>query len=145
MHPVVALNAVNLTTAAGWLTASAAGCRIVRRDRCWEATGYRWRFPFAGAFTIGCVVISRQRVPEAVWEHEMAHVRQYAILGWLFVPAYLAASGYSLVRTGDWWSRNVFERAAGLSAGGYREHPARAFIWSGRRRPGATAAGAVTA
>lgn len=141
MHPVVVLNAVNLTSAAGFLVARTAGCAIARRDDYWEATGYRWRFPVAGAFTIGCVVISRQRATPSVWEHEKGHVRQYAVLGPGFWPAYAAAAAYSWVRTGDWWSRNVFERRAGLTAGGYVERRLRR---AGRRLPGATGAVAAT-
>jgi len=145
VNPVVALNAVNLTTATGLLAARVAGCPITSRDGYWEATGYRWRFPDAGAFTIGCVVISRQPVPAAVWEHETSHMRQYALLGALFWPAYGLAAGYSLLRTGDWWSRNVFERRAGLAAGGYAQNPVRR-LRRARKRPSAgTAAGAVTA
>jgi hypothetical protein len=38
---------------------------------------------------------------------------------------YLAAAGWSWLRTGDFASRNVFERRAGLADGGYRERPVR--------------------
>lgn len=145
MRPVMLLNALNLTTAAGWLVARASGCEIGGREQFWEATGYRWRFPIAGAFTIGCVVISRQRVSDVVWQHEVSHMRQYALLGPLFLPAYAAAAGYSLARTGDWWSRNIFERRAGLVAGGYRENPVRTLRRDARRTSGGTAADAVTA
>ncbi len=145
MDPVVVLNAVNLTTATGWLVARAARCPVSARDGYWEATGYRWRFPDAGAFTIGCLVISRQPVPAAVWEHEKSHMRQYALLGPLFWPAYGLAAGYSLLRTGDWWSRNVFERRAGLVAGGYADNPLRRLRRAPKRPFGGTAAGAATA
>ncbi|MFN8184223.1 MAG: hypothetical protein U0R23_07355 [Candidatus Nanopelagicales bacterium] len=142
MDLVVGLNTVNLTSAAGFLLARAAGCEVVRRGRFWEATGYHWAVPPAAAFTVGSVVISRRRVPAAVWAHEESHVRQYAVLGPAFWPAYLLACGWSWVRTGDWWSRNPFERRAGLAAGGYRENPLRR---SGTRSPsGGTAAGAAT-
>ena len=49
------------------------------------------------------------RVPVACW------------LGLPFLPAYAVASAWSWARTGDPWSRNAFERRAGLAAGGYRE------------------------
>ncbi len=140
--PVSLLNLVNLTTPCGWAFARAAGCDVRRRGTGWEATGYRWRFPRAGAFTLGCVVISRTTLPERVWNHERVHMRQYALLGPVFWPAYVLAAAYSVWRTGDWWSRNVFERRAGLVAGGYRENPVRR---GARWRPGVTAAGAAGA
>ncbi len=124
------LNTVNLTSAAGWILVSAARCSVRARDGYWEATGYRWPVPPARAFTVGCVVISRGPLPDSTWRHEVVHMRQYAALGPLFWPAYAAAAGYSLLRTGDWWSRNYFERRAGLAEGGYPEE----------RRPAARAA-----
>ena len=145
MDPVIVMNTVNLTTAAGWLVARAAGCQPNPRDGYWEATGYRCRFPYAGAFTMGCIVISKEPVSAAVWEHEKSHMRQYALLGPLFWPAYGLAAGYSLLRTGDWWSRNVFERRAGLVAGGYAENPVRRLRRAPKRPFGGTAAGAATA
>lgn len=142
MRPVVLLNAVNLTTATGLLIARAARCDVTRRGDFWQATGYRWRFPPAGAVTVGCVVLSREPVSERVWQHETSHMRQYALLGPAFWPAYALAAGWSWVRTGDWWSRNVFERRAGLAAGGYVERPLRR---SGTRPSGAPVAAAATA
>jgi len=38
---------------------------------------------------------------------------------------YLGAAGWSWLRTGDFFSRNAFERGAGLISGGYREQPVR--------------------
>ena len=143
MDLVVLLNTVNLTSGAGFLLARAAGCTVRRRDRFWEATGYSWSQPRAAAFTVGCVVLSRRPVSEVVWQHEQAHVRQYAVLGPAFWPAYALAAGWSWLRTGDWWSRNAFERGAGLTAGGYVERPVRRF---GRRSRGdVPAAGTVSA
>lgn len=133
--PVVALNTLNLTSAAGFAVAGLTGCQVRARDGYWEATGYDRRLPRAAAFTLGCVVISRRRLPDAVWGHERSHMRQYALLGPAFWPAYLAACGWSWLRTGDWWSRNVFERRAGLRAGGYAERPVR-----GGRGPAAVTA-----
>ncbi len=142
MRPLVVINALNLTTAAGRAVAWVSGCAVRRRGDFWEATGYHWGFPQAGAFTVGCVVIGRERVADSVWEHEVSHMRQYALLGPLFVPAYGLAAAWSWMRTGDWWSRNVFERRAGLVAGGYVERPLRR---SGRLRPGGTGVGAGVA
>lgn len=143
MDAVVLLNTINLTSGVGFLLAGAAGCTVRRRGRFWEATGYAWRHPRAAAFTVGSVVISRDRLSEGVWRHEESHIRQYAVLGPAFWPAYALACGWSWLRTGDWWSRNAFERRAGLPAGGYRERPVRRF--ARRSRPGGPAAGAVTA
>jgi len=139
---VALLNTFNLTTPGGWVLARVAGCEVRRREPGWEATGYGWRFPHAGAFTVGSVVISRTPLVDLVWEHECAHMRQYALLGPLFLPGYALAAAYSLWRTGDWWSRNVFERRAGLVAGGYVENPVRR---GSRRISGVTAAGAAGA
>ena len=99
------------------------------------ATGYRWRLPFAGAFTVGNVVIFRAGPAEALANpvllgHEERHCTQYAwCLGLPFLPLYFLAAGWSLARTGNPGSRNFFERHAGLQAGGYPE--------LGDRHPGA--------
>ena len=142
MRPLVVINGLNLTTLAGRGVAWLSGCSLHRRGDFWEATGYDWPFPSAGAFTVGCVVVSRERVSDSVWAHEVSHMRQYALLGPLFVPAYGLASAWSWMRTGDWWSRNMFERRAGLVAGGYVERPLRRSV---RPQPGATGAGAAVA
>lgn len=139
---VAGVNWLNLTTPTGLMLAKATGCRIARRGPFYEATGYRYRYPLAGAFTIGGVVIARTSLPEQVWHHEMGHIRQYAWCGPIFLPLYGFAAGWSWLRTGDWWSRNIFERRAGLTAGGYVERPLRRF---GTRRRGVTAAGAAVA
>lgn len=145
MNLLTVVNTMNLTTPTGWLLARAAGCRLQARGPYWEATGYRWRYPAAAAVTVGCVVISRQPVPSVVWQHEISHMRQYAVLGPLLWPAYAAAAGWSWLRTGDWWSRNVFERRAGLSAGGYREREPRSFRRYARRRRAEPVGGAAVA
>ena len=62
-----------------------------------------------------------RRLPCAL-EHEDAHAWQYAYcLGLPFLPAYVAAMGWSWLRTGNWGSANPFEVQAGLRAGGYPE------------------------
>jgi hypothetical protein len=43
----------------------------------------------------------------------------------LFLPLYWLACLWSWVRCGDHWSRNVFERRAGLVDGGYVEQATR--------------------
>lgn len=129
------LNAANLTTPLGLALARCAGCRIHRGpEGLLLAFGYRWRFPDAGAFTVGNMVLFRPQVSPAarLVAHESRHASQYAwCLGLPFLLFYTAAAGWSLLRTGDPASRNVFERRAGLAAGGYRERPVR---WPGRRR-----------
>ena len=63
------------------------------------------------------------RRPELL-AHEERHAWQYvACLGLPFLPLYAAAMAWSQLRTGDRASRNVFERHAGLDAGGYLPRP----------------------
>lgn len=128
------LNWVNLSTPCGLAVAALSGCRITRGPHgTLIAEGYRRPLPRARAFTVGSVVLVRGSVPQGahagfdtLLEHEARHCRQYAAcLGLPFLPAYLLAAGYSLLRTGDPASRNPFERGAGLADGGYREQPAR--------------------
>ncbi|MEG9247664.1 DUF4157 domain-containing protein [Arthrobacter sp. Soc17.1.1.1] len=128
------LNWINLSTPCGLAVAVLSGCRVsAGPGGILLAEGYRRRLPKARAFTVGSVVLLRGTVPRhapagftRLLEHEARHTRQYAAcLGLPFLPAYLAAAGYSLLRTGDPASRNPFERGAGLSDGGYRERPVR--------------------
>ncbi len=105
------------------------------------AVDYRLRLPPALAFTVGNVVLSRLSADElagrpALLRHECRHATQYAwCLGPVMIPLYLAAAGWSWVRTGDFASRNVFERAAGLSDGGYVERPVRPVFAGPAPRP----------
>jgi hypothetical protein len=72
-------------------------------------------------------------------DHEERHVTQYAWCGGVLMPiVYGAAAGWSWLRTGDFASRNVFERRAGLADGGYRERPLRPVLRPGRSREGTT-------
>lgn len=128
------LNWFNLSTPCGLAVAALSGCRVTSGPHgILLAEGYRRRRPKARAFTVGSVVLLRGRVPDGapagfarLLEHEARHTRQYAaFLGLPFLPAYLLAAAYSLLRTGDPASRNVFERGAGLADGGYREQPLR--------------------
>ena len=66
--------------------------------------------------------------------HESTHSTQWACCVVLFLPLYLLAVAWSWLHAGDHWSRNVFERRAGLVDGNYVEHPTRAE----RRRQGTT-------
>ncbi|WP_427132818.1 hypothetical protein [Pseudarthrobacter sp. S9] len=89
------------------------------------ASRYRWRLPLAGAFTVGNVVLFRTgpevaRSNPVLLCHEERHSTQYAwCLGLPFLPLYFIAAAWSLWRTGNPASANIFERHAGLQAGGY--------------------------
>lgn len=119
-------NLANGTTLLGLALARAAGTAVSKGPRGLViASGYRWRIPYAGAFTLGNVVICRIRAEDltsnpALLGHEEKHCSQYACcLGLPFLPLYFLAAGWSLLRTGDPGSANFFERHAGLAAGGY--------------------------
>jgi hypothetical protein len=126
------LNWINLSTLLGLGTAMLARCSLRDGPRgLILAHGYTWPLPKAAAFTLGNVVLFR---PESarladnpvLLGHEARHSTQYALcLGLPFLPLYLAAALWSLLRTGDPASRNPFERAAGLREGGYRERQLR--------------------
>ena len=124
-------NLLNLSTLAGLAVAGLGGCSLRRGPGGLVlAEGYRWGFPVAGAFTVGDVVITarsfaalQERLPRLL-EHEERHSWQYVwCLGLPYLLPYTVAMGWSMLRTGDRSSRNLFERHAGLAAGGYRERP----------------------
>lgn len=120
-------NWVNLTTPLG-LAVARLGRADVRRYRSglYLAEGYRLKFPVAGAFTVGNVIVFSDDVdlllalfPELI-EHEESHTWQYAwTLGLPFFPLYALGMAWSWVRTGDRAAANFFERRAGLESGGY--------------------------
>jgi hypothetical protein len=119
-------NLANGTTLLGLAVARAAGTAVSRGPRgLIIAAGYRWRLPYAGAFTVGNVVICRIRTGQltsnaALLGHEEKHCSQYAYcLGVPFLPLYFLAAGWSQLRTGNPASANFFERQAGLAGGGY--------------------------
>jgi hypothetical protein len=69
----------------------------------------------ADAMTLGHVVIGRDaHALEATRAHERVHVRQYEWWGPLFVPAYLLAGAWALLRGGHPYFDNRFERDARL-------------------------------
>lgn len=124
-------NLLNLSSPLGVAIARLGRARVAQGPKgLILAEGYRLRFPVAGAFTVGNVVITAssvvgltERHPD-VLRHESAHAWQYFWCGGLpFLPLYALAAGWSWLRTGDPASRNVFERGAGLQRGGYREGP----------------------
>lgn len=125
-------NVVNGSTVLGLAVAAAAKTQVSRGPRgLIIAAGYRWRLPFAGAFTLGNVVLCRCTAADllsrpALLGHEEKHCSQYAwCLGIPFLPLYLLAAGWSVIRTGNPGTGNVFERRAGLAAGGYPAPPGR--------------------
>ena len=121
-----AANLLNGSTLAGLAVALAARTHISRGPRGLViAAGYRWRLPFAHAYTLGNVVLCRSTAEElasrpALLGHEERHCSQYAwCLGLPFILLYLAAAGWSVLRTGNPGTANIFEMRAGLAAGGY--------------------------
>ena len=146
------LNWVNLSTPLGLVLARVGGARFRRGPRrSILADYYRWTFPTGGAFTVGDVVITRHDLDllatrrPALFEHELAHSRQWAAcLGLPFLPLYAASMGWSWLRTGDRAARSFFERQAGLDDGGYAEVPTRPLgpvLRRGARRLRAVVAG----
>lgn len=132
----VVANVVNLSTPLGLLVATAGRARLrPGPGGLILGEGYRLRFPVAGAFTVGNVVITfgtfdalRSRHPD-VLAHEDRHAWQYVCcFGLPYLLLYPALMGWSMLRTGDRASANVFERDAGLAAGGYVERPPRPFL-----------------
>lgn len=126
-----ALNWVNGSTLLGHAVARLGKARVRRGPwATWIADHYAYRFPIAGAFTVGDVIITRHDMDwlcarrPGTMEHEVAHSRQWMVLGPAFLPAYIAAMGWSWLRTGDCASFNPFEQHADLEAGGYRCVPA---------------------
>ena len=126
-------NVVNLSTPAGLLVATLGRADIsTGPGGLYLAEHYRLRFPVAGGFTIGNVLITAGRWEDldrrcpGLLQHEEAHTWQYLYcLGLPYWLAYSACMGWSVLRTGDRGSGNFFERQAGLEAGGYLDRPAR--------------------
>lgn len=120
-------NWINLSTPVGLLVARIGGAHLASGPRGLVlADHYRLRFPIAGAFTIGNVVITARSWPELLsanpnlLKHEERHSWQYlACLGLPFFPLYVAAMAWSWLRTGNLARDNIFERSAGLADGGY--------------------------
>ena len=122
-----AWNMANLSTPLGLLIAAVTRTRVVRGpEGLVLGVGYRPRLPRAGAFTVGNVVLFRAGIDDVAARprlvaHESRHASQYALcLGLPFLPAYLLAAGWSVLRCGHPALRNVFEVRAGLADGGYR-------------------------
>jgi hypothetical protein len=124
------VNTLNLSTLTGLLVGVIGRARFSVGPRgLFYATGYRLKFPVAGAFTIGNMILTKNdrayfdEQPILV-KHEERHSWQYFwLIGLPMLPLYLLAAGWSLLRTGDPASRNLFERLASLDDGGYTERP----------------------
>jgi hypothetical protein len=121
-----AVNWINLSTLLGLTIARIGGATITRRGRgTYLASGYRWSFPVASAFTVGSVIDSKHdlewlRDRPILLRHEDRHCTQYALLlGIVMLPFYVACVGLSYAIAGDHSSYNPFERLADLSDGGY--------------------------
>jgi hypothetical protein len=124
------INLANGSTLAGLGVAALGRAQLTRSmDGLFVGTGYRLPVPSAPAFCLGNVILTRiDALPagSALFGHEARHASQYAICGGVvMVPLYLVAAGVSWVLTGDFGSRNVFERRAGLADGGYTDKPLR--------------------
>lgn len=120
------VNRLNLTTPLGHLIARLGRASIKPGPHHLTlAEGYRLKFPIAGAFTVGNVIISAHRFDDleanhpGVLGHEDRHAWQYFYLGLLFLPTYALASIYSWLRYRDLAVGNIFERKAGLISGRY--------------------------
>ena len=123
-----AANWLNGSTPAGLLLARLGGATPQRGpDGVWEANGYRGPGR-SRPFTVGSVVLvagppgTLDRRPR-LRRHEVAHCGQWALLGPLFVPAYLLEALRSRVLCGDAVRCNWFEKWAGLADGGYLPGP----------------------
>lgn len=125
-------NVLNLSTLAGVVVGVIGRARFSRGPRgLVYATGYKLGFPVASAFTVGNLIVSkhdRQYFEErpVLVKHEERHSWQYfCLVGLPMLPLYLVAAGWSWLRTGDFASRNLFERLADLKDGNYAERPVR--------------------
>jgi len=124
------INLANGSTLAGLGVAALGGARVARSgDRLFVGTGYRLPLPPAPAFCLGNVIVTRLEgldPSSALFRHEARHATQFAWCGGVvMVPLYLAAAAVSWALTGDTGCRNVFERRAGLTDGGYTDKPLR--------------------
>ena len=137
----LAANLLNGSTAAGVLVAAAGRARLTRAgDGLMVALGYRLPVPPAPAFCLGNVIVTRLDSDgvagaRALFAHEARHATQFACCGGVvMLPLYFLAAGLSWLLTGDFGSRNIFERRAGLAEGGYAERPLRPGLRSRPRR-----------
>src|SRR6266498_3992484 len=111
-------NFLNLSTVAGLVVGAIGRAPFSRGPRgLFYANGYRLGFPYAGAFTIGNVVLSKHERSyfdeQPLVMHEERHSWQYlCLIGLPLLPLYGVAAVVSWALTGDPASRNPFERLA---------------------------------
>jgi hypothetical protein len=127
----LAVNLLNGSTLAGLAVSAAGRARLARfPDGLLVGTGYRLPVPPAPAFTLGNVILTRRPAlarDTSLLRHEARHSTQYAWCGGLLMlPLYFTAAAVSWLLSGDAGAWNVFERAAGLTDGGYTDRPLRA-------------------
>ena len=126
-----AANLLNGSTLAGRAVARLGAAAPLARypDGLLAGTGYQLPVPAAPAFTLGNVIITRRPSLDfggALFRHEARHSTQYAWCGGLLMlPLYFAGAGASWLLSGDFGAWNPFERAAGLTDGGYAPRPIR--------------------
>ncbi len=120
-------NIVNMSTPLGLVAAVLSGARFHAVNGLLVADHAKLPFIPASAITIGSVVLipgrslleAHTRIP-GLLEHEDHHAHQWAYcFGLPFIPLYLAAAGWSWLRTSDRATANHFEVQAGLELGGY--------------------------
>ncbi|MFI5713543.1 hypothetical protein [Kribbella sp. NPDC051620] len=123
-------NTVNLSSIAGVVVGVIGRAQFSRGPRgLFYATGYKLRFPVAGAFTIGNVILTKHDrayfdARPVLVRHEERHSWQYfCLFGLPMLPLYLLGVAWSFLRTGCPASRNPFERLASLKDGNYDEKP----------------------
>ena len=64
------------------------------------------------AMTFGSTVVARAELDEALVAHELTHVAQYRRFGPFYLPLYLLGAAWGLLRHGDSYLANPFEREA---------------------------------
>jgi hypothetical protein len=130
-----AANYANLATPLGLLISIIGGAtRTPGPNGLILAFGYRYRFPIAGAFTVGNVVMTWwDSLPDRLILHEGRHATQWAwCVGLPMLPLYLLSMLMSVMVCGNQASYNFFERLADLEDGGYPRAP----LWWRRRSGG---------
>ena len=102
-------NYINLSTIVGLAVAKLGGASIKRGPRgLYLGEGYRFKFPIAGAFTIGNVLTTSTtwdkmlgKYPDLI-KHEEGHTWQYFYcLGLPYYIPYVILMGWSVLRTSD--------------------------------------------
>ncbi len=84
-----------------------AGVVLCEGARWPRRLGWRYR-----AITFGHVVLGTEPLDDTTLTHELVHVAQYERWGVLFVPAYLLAALFQVVRGRHHYRDNPFETAA---------------------------------